>query len=303
MQIEVPAHVAANFEGIVSRVANADAAGGRDHLWKLVRSFDDPATWTDPGVRHLASTGMAGSAYRTEALPDQWELYDLDDDPVEADDRSSDPGASEVFDVLAERLAGERQRSVPERNEPWPYARRVPSGATMTKTPPPPARLLRNALQRAGLHPDDPDSAEFHLSGHRALVVATNHGVLDVGKPTGVFASEMTVPYYAFLDAGMDVDVASPAGGAIPVDPQSLRAVIRTRADDRFLDDDRFREQVTDSLAIGDLDMADYDIVYLAGGWGRPSTSASPTTWPRRSPGPTNSGRSSGVSATGRWAW
>jgi putative intracellular protease/amidase len=83
-----------------------------------------------------------------------------------------------------------------------------------------------------------------------------------------VFASEMTVPYYAFLDAGMDVDIASPAGGVIPVDPQSIKPVIRTTEDDRFLADDEFRNQVTNSLAVGDLDMADYDIVFLAGGWG-----------------------------------
>jgi putative intracellular protease/amidase len=99
-------------------------------------------------------------------------------------------------------------------------------------------------------------------------VIATNHGVLDVGKATGVFASEMTVPYYAFLDAGMTVDVASPNGGVIPVDPQSVKPVLRTDADDRLLADDDLKAKVNDSLAVGDLDMADYDIVYLAGGWG-----------------------------------
>ena len=83
-----------------------------------------------------------------------------------------------------------------------------------------------------------------------------------------IFASEMTVPYYAFLDAGMDVDVASPNGGVIPVDPQSLKPVIRTEADDRFMVDDDFRAKVTSSLAVGDLDIDAYDIVYLAGGWG-----------------------------------
>ena len=61
---------------------------------------------------------------------------------------------------------------------------------------------------------------------------------IDIGKPTGVFASEMTVPYYAFVDAGMDVDVASPLGGVIPVDPQSLKPVVRCADDDRFLADD-----------------------------------------------------------------
>ena len=138
----------------------------------------------------------------------------------------------------------------------------------MSKTPPAPALLLRRALQRLGMHPDDEQAVDLDLSGRRALVIATNSAVLDVGKPTGVFASEMTVPYYAFLDAGMDVDVASPEGGVIPVDPQSLKPVLRTEADDRFLTDDRFREQVTESLPVGKLDMADYDIVYLAGGWG-----------------------------------
>jgi len=268
LRIQVPAHVAANFEAVVVRVDDTDASGGGAHLWKLVRTFDDPATWTEPGVRHLAANGPAGAEYRTQPLPDQWELYDLDDDPVEAINRWSDPKVAAVFAHLRDALKAERARSVPERNNPWPYASRRPPRGSMTKTPPPPARLVRKLLQKAGMHPDDEVTVDFDLPGRRALVVATNAGVLDIGKPTGVFASEMTVPYYAFLDAGMDVDVASPKGGVIPVDPQSLRAPLRTEEDDRFLGDDDFRAKVGDSLAIGDLDMADYDIVFLAGGWG-----------------------------------
>jgi len=267
LRIQVPAHVAANFEGLVGRVDDA-IAGGSGHLWKLVRSFDDPDTWTEPGERHLAATGPAGPEYRNDALPDQWELYDLDVDPIEAVNRWNDPDAAAVFEHLRTELAAERARSVPSRNEPWPYATRQPTGGPVTKTAPPPARLLRKVLQRAGMHPDDPDATEFALPGRRALVIATNAGQLDVGKPTGVFASEMTVPYYAFLDAGMDVDVASPAGGVIPVDPKSIKPVVRTPDDDRFLADDDLKAKVTDSLAVGDLDMSDYDIVFLAGGWG-----------------------------------
>jgi putative intracellular protease/amidase len=118
------------------------------------------------------------------------------------------------------------------------------------------------------MHPDDTETTDVDLTGRRALVIATNHGVLDIGKPTGVFASELTVPYYAFLDAGMTVDVASPKGGVIPFDPQSLKPVLRTEACDRFLADADLKAKVTDSLAIGALDITDYDIVYLAGGWG-----------------------------------
>ncbi|MGI9594904.1 MAG: type 1 glutamine amidotransferase domain-containing protein, partial [Acidimicrobiales bacterium] len=179
-----------------------------------------------------------------------------------------DPEAAALFGLLTDRLAAERVRAVPERNHPWPYATRTPSGGPPMKKPAPPARVLRKILQRAGLHPDDTETIDVDLAGRGALIVATNHGVLDVGKPTGVYASELTVPYYAFLDAGMRVDVASPEGGIIPVDPQSLKAVLRTEACDRFLADDDLRQKVTESLAIGDLSMADYDIIYLAGGWG-----------------------------------
>jgi arylsulfatase A-like enzyme/putative intracellular protease/amidase len=364
LRIQVPAHVGANFESLVCQVAgaggtvgsgadgadgsrDADGAGDDDagHLWKIVRTFDDPATWTEPGVRHLAADGLGGEVYRTEPLPDQWELYDLDADPIEAHNRWADPEAESVFAVLAERLAAERVRAVPERNQPWPYATRTPgpipatsgsastgvrlgrggrsgsptaatdpdstedrpgsggrsrspavatdpastgirpgsggrsaspaaTGGVLARKVPPPARAIRKVLQRLGMHPDDtetPSNTETpaaDLHGRRALIVATNHGVLDIGKPTGVFASEMTVPYYAFADAGMTVDVASPAGGVIPVDPQSVRAPLRTEACDRFLADDEFKAKVNDSLAIGEVDIAAYAIVFLAGGWG-----------------------------------
>src|SRR5690606_9073520 len=43
LRIRVPAHVASNFEGLVVCVEEATAAGGAGHLWKLVRTFDDPA--------------------------------------------------------------------------------------------------------------------------------------------------------------------------------------------------------------------------------------------------------------------
>jgi hypothetical protein len=44
---------------------------------------------------------------------------------------------------------------------------------------------------------------------------------------TGIALAELTAPYYQFLDAGMDVDVASLRGGGIPIDPQTLMWLIR----------------------------------------------------------------------------
>jgi arylsulfatase A-like enzyme/putative intracellular protease/amidase len=266
LRIQVAAHTGANFEGVVARVDSSDAPRGGGHLWKLVRTFDDPATWTSPGVAQLAANGIGGRTYRRDPLPDEWELYDLDDDPTEATNRATDDKYRQVFEHLQYRLKEERATNVPERNNPWPYAAR--NATPTSKRPRLPARALRRLVRRVGMHPELRDVEHFDLHGKRALVVGTNHGVLDVGKATGVFASELTVPYYAFLDAGMDVDVASPLGGAIPVDPMSLKPVIRSAADDRFLADDTLRRKVNESRPIGALEIGDYDLIFLAGGWG-----------------------------------
>jgi arylsulfatase A-like enzyme len=124
LRIWVPAHVASNFEGLVVRVD--DAPGGDGHLWKLVRTFDDPATWTEPGVRHLAANGLGGEAYRMSPLDDQWELYDLTADPTEARNLWTDPGLYELRQHLRTKLKHARASSIPERNQPWPYVSRRP---------------------------------------------------------------------------------------------------------------------------------------------------------------------------------
>ena len=103
----------------------------------------------------------------------------------------------------------------------------------MIRRPPRSTQSRSSAASDVYKRQDTDPSPELNLVGRRALIVCTNHGWLDIGKPTGVFASEMTVPYYAFLDAGMDVDLASPEGGLIPVDPMSLKPIIRSASDDR----------------------------------------------------------------------
>lgn len=128
LRIRVPANTASNFEGLVVR------AGDAGHLWKLVRTFDDPSTWTEPGVRHLAASGR-GETYRTDPLDDQWELYDLTDDPAESVNRWSDPGLPELRRQLRTLLKQVRAAAVPERNNPWPYVpRRGPTPQTRRRT-------------------------------------------------------------------------------------------------------------------------------------------------------------------------
>lgn len=132
--------------------------------------------------------------------------------------------------------------------------------------------FLPAILHSLGLHPEY-DGKQYDLKGKKALIVTTSHGVLNKpgeteGKKTGVFASEMTIPYYEFLDANMEVDVASIKGGEIPIDPQSFYYFLKSPQDKRYLEDEVFQQKVKNSIPVAQVDFNDYEIVFFAGGWG-----------------------------------
>ena len=107
---------------------------------------------------------------------------------------------------------------------------------------------LPTILHMAGLHPKYHGTA-LSLPGKRALIITTSHAVLAApgqidGPAAGVFGSELTHPYYTFLDGGMDVDVASIRGGEIPIDPQSFLFFIKSPEDKRYLNDTNAQAKV-----------------------------------------------------------
>jgi putative intracellular protease/amidase len=131
---------------------------------------------------------------------------------------------------------------------------------------------LPTLVHKAGLHPEYLGPT-VDLPGKRALVITTSHDVLapvgeTEGDPTGVAISEMTHPYYTFLDGGMDVDLASIKGGQIPIDPMTMNRVVKTTEDERFLNDSIAMSKAKHAIPIADVDIRAYDIVFISGGWG-----------------------------------
>ena len=124
-------------------------------------------------------------------------------------------------------------------------------------------------LHALGLHPTYHGVSHGMPPGSKALIVTTSHALLgDTGRKTGVFSSELTWPYYTFLDAGMQVDVATIAGGAVLFDPVSFIWCIVAPSDKRSQQDPEFLAKTSNSSKIDDVDVAGYDLVFLAGGWG-----------------------------------
>ena len=267
------------------------------HLWKLVRTFDDPATWTEPASATSRRTAPGGPSIG--ASPSPTSGSSTTSTPMRRDGQPWRRPADARCSLTCAPAQGGAGRLGPRAQPPWPYATRRPRARRRSRRRPRPAPAAP-ALRRVGMHPEDPAAdPTFDLAGRRALVISTNHGVLDIGKATGVFASEMTVPYYAFLDAGMDVDVASPLGGVVPVDPQSLKPVLRARPTTGSWPT-TCCGQGGHSLAVGEVDMATTTSSTSPAAGVRPSTSASPRSSARRSPRPTRAARRSAGCATGR---
>lgn len=102
----------------------------------------------------------------------------------------------------------------------------------------------------------------------RILIVATSHAAMgDTGKPTGLWFEELATPYWAFIDAGAEVTLASIAGGAVPIDANSLAGEIAPSVA-RFQADAGAMARLNASVAIADIDPAEFDGVFLPGGHG-----------------------------------
>ena len=127
---------------------------------------------------------------------------------------------------------------------------------------------LPAGLNAMGLHAEF-QGQRYLLPQGKALIICTSHDRLgEGGKKTGVFASELTAPYYEFSDGRMNVDVASIRGGQVPIDPMSFKWFLKSTYDDRYFSDPMLQQKVESSKLIDDIDFTKYDIIYLAGGWG-----------------------------------
>jgi putative intracellular protease/amidase len=101
------------------------------------------------------------------------------------------------------------------------------------------------------------------------MIVTSNNRMGDSGKPTGIWAEELAVPYYQLVDAGVQVALASPAGGAVPLDPSSVKPAGQNHvAVDRFLNDATAQALVLATQKTSAVDASQFDAVFFPGGHG-----------------------------------
>ena len=103
----------------------------------------------------------------------------------------------------------------------------------------------------------------------KILMVLTSHDQLgDTGRKTGFWLEEFAAPYYAFLDAGAAVTLASPKGGQPPIDPVSDTPEGQTDWTRRFKQDPAAQGALASTSRLADVTVGEYDAVFYPGGHG-----------------------------------
>jgi putative intracellular protease/amidase len=106
----------------------------------------------------------------------------------------------------------------------------------------------------------------------KVLLIAANPSTsTQTGWPVGFWWAELTHPYWAFVEAGYEVEIRSPKGGDLMGDGYSdPEDDSQYSADDilslGFKKSPKHAELLTNTQSIADVDPADYDAIFLAGG-------------------------------------
>lgn len=109
--------------------------------------------------------------------------------------------------------------------------------------------------------------SSFVMAAEKVLIVVTSHSQMGTtSEKTGYWMGEVTHPYKELVDAGIDVDIASIAGGKAPVDERSLEEADTTNQ--WFMADSKHNAKLQQTLTLADLKASDYKAVLFAGGHG-----------------------------------
>ena len=103
----------------------------------------------------------------------------------------------------------------------------------------------------------------------KILMILTSHGRLgNTGQKTGLWLEEFAAPYYVFKDNGMQITLASPAGGQPPIDPKSNAPDTQTEATRRFENDEEAKHMLAATQRLESLNPEDFDAIFYPGGHG-----------------------------------
>lgn len=109
-----------------------------------------------------------------------------------------------------------------------------------------------------------------HTEAKKILAVVTSTPAYEkTGYRTGLWLGELTHFYDVVTKAGYEVVIASPRGGMVPIDPESLAApILKLGATDKRYEDPEFMSLLADTPSLREIAGQEFEAIYLAGGHG-----------------------------------
>ena len=111
---------------------------------------------------------------------------------------------------------------------------------------------------------------ETSVATGKILIIVTNAGEYEAaGYRTGLWLGELTHFHDHVTDHGFTTDIASPAGGYVPIDPESLSAQMlgELGTGERYRDRE-FMNLLQNTKKVSEVNVDDYDAIYFTGGHG-----------------------------------
>lgn len=103
----------------------------------------------------------------------------------------------------------------------------------------------------------------------KMLAVVTGTDMYADGNlETGLWISELTHIYHCAEEKGYEIIIASPKGGNVPVDPESLKPMVLDKLSKEYWDDPEFRNELRHAKSLDEVAGELFDCIYLAGGHG-----------------------------------
>ncbi|MFC3200560.1 type 1 glutamine amidotransferase domain-containing protein [Alteromonas oceani] len=107
----------------------------------------------------------------------------------------------------------------------------------------------------------------------KILIPVTNHATLGTtDQANGTFSPEITHAIHVFTQHGFDYDIASIAGGQVPVYGTDIEG---DEVNQQVLASENFKNRTNSSLPVSEVNIDDYDAIFYPGGFGLLSDLAS----------------------------
>lgn len=107
------------------------------------------------------------------------------------------------------------------------------------------------------------------MNSLNTLIISTSNSKLPgTTKKTGVWLEGLAAAYYILRDGGEHITIVSPQGGQIPVDQNSKFSITASESSTRFQQDPQAMYHLSHSLPFNEADAEDFDLVFVAGGYG-----------------------------------